>query len=98
MALINPNLWNRDGCGTWFTLINQSAQRDKWEAEIIKHQQLLHSQVWKSQNNLSLQQFTAQHHNAYISLSQCVEHVPYQLLNEYSTVGLLLQAIQHSDA
>ena len=35
---------------------------------------------------------------AFVSKSTCTEHVQYQLLNEHSQVGLLLDAIQCSNA
>ena len=46
----------------------------------------------------TLEQFAAQHHYGYVSLQQCAQHVSYQLQNEHSTVGLLMQAIQCFDA
>ena len=35
--------------------------------------------------------------NAYVSMQTIAEHVQYQLPNEYSRVGFLLEAIQCSD-
>ena len=36
--------------------------------------------------------------NAYVSMSACAEHIQYQLPNEHSRVGFLIDAIQCADA
>ena len=46
---------------------------------------------------LLLEGFVAQHQNAYISMQQCSEHVEYQLPNEHTRVGYLLEFIQCPD-
>ena len=79
-------------------LTSQYAGEDKWEAEIKKQEQLLHTHVWKGQSNFSLEHFISQHRNAYVSMSACAEHIQYQLPNEHSQVGFLLDAIQCANA
>ena len=88
----------KDGSGAWVALTSQYAGKDKWEAEIKKQEQLLHTCIWKGQSNFSLKHFISQHHNAYVSMSACVEHVQYQLSNKHSRVGLLIDAIQCANA
>ena len=97
-ASIKPFQQNTDGEGAWKALTSQYAGKDKWEAEIKKQEQLLHTCVWKGQSNFSLEHFISQHHNAYVSMSACAEHVQYQLPNEHSRVGFLIDAIQCADA
>jgi hypothetical protein len=97
-ASIKPYQRARDGRGAWFALINQYAGVDKWEAEIKKQEQLLHTYKWKGQSNFSLEGFVSQHRNAFVSMEQCSQHVQYQLPNEHSRVGFLLDAIECSDA
>ena len=75
-----------------------NAGKDKWEAEIMKQEQLLHTRIWKGHSNFSLEHFISQHRNAYVSMSACAEHVQYQLPNEHSRVGFLIDAIQCADA
>ena len=74
------------------------AGKDKWEAEIKKQEQLLHTRIWKGQSNFSLEHFISQHRNAFVSMSACAEHVQFQLPNEHSRVGFLIDAIQCADA
>jgi hypothetical protein len=79
-------------------LVSQFAGTDEWEAEIKRPEQLLHTRVWKGQSNFSLENFVSQHRNALVSMQECAQHVQYQLPNEHSRVGFLLDAIQCSDA
>ena len=92
-ASIKPFQRSRDGEGAWKALTSQYAGKDKWEAEIKKQEQLLHTRIWKGQSNFSLEHFISQHCNAYVSMSACAEHVQYQLPNEHSCVGFLIDAI-----
>ena len=77
---------------------NQYAGKDKWEAEIKHHEQLMHTRLWKGQSNFTLERFIAQHWNTFVSMQVAAKHVTYQILNLHSWVGYLLDAIQYSDA
>ena len=96
-ASIKPFQRGKDGRGAWKALTSQYAGKDKWEAEIECQEQLLHTRIWKGQSNFSLENFISQHRNAYVSMQASAEHVQYQLPNEHSRVGFLLEAIQCSD-
>ena len=88
----------QDGRGAWAALTNQYAGKDKWETEIKKQDDLLHTHIWKGQSTFPLEGFIGQHRNAFVSMQQCAEHVEYQLPNEHTRVGYLLEGIQCSDA
>ena len=77
--------------GAWKALTSQYASKDKWEAEIKCQEQLLNTRIWKGQSNFSLENFISQHRNAYVSMQASAEHVQYQLPNEHSRVGFLLE-------
>ena len=79
-------------------MLNQYAGKDKWEAEIKRHEKLLHTGEWKGQSNYTLERFIAEHRNAFVSMQAAAEHVTYQLPNEHSRVGYLLDAILCNDA
>ena len=96
-ASIKPFQKVEDGRGAWIALTSQYAGMDKWDAEIKRQEQLLYTRIWKGQSYFSLQNFISQHRNAYVSMQASAEHVQYQLPNEHSRVGFLLQAIQCSD-
>jgi hypothetical protein len=96
-ASIKPFQRTKDGRGAFDAIINQYAGEDKWESEIKTKEALLHGIQWKGQSNYSLERHAAQHRNAYVSLVACAEHVAYQLPNEHSRVGYLLDSIQNND-
>jgi hypothetical protein len=95
---IKPYQRGKDGRGAWLAIVSQYAGRDKWEAEIKLQEQLLHTRTWKGQSNFPLEHFASQHRNAFVSLQACAQKVTYQLPNEHSRVGYLLDAIQTGDA
>ena len=97
-ALIRPFQRHRDCEAAWKALTSPYAGKDKWEAEIKKQEQLLHTRIWKGQSNFLLEHFISQHRNAYVSMSACAEHVQYQLPNKHSRVGFLIDVIQCADA
>ena len=96
-ASIKPFQRGKDGRGEWKALTSQYAGQDKWEAEIKCQEQLIPTRVWKGQSNFSLENFISQHRNDFVSMEASAEHVQYQLPNEHSRVGFLLEAIQCSD-
>ena len=97
-ASIKPFQRTKNGRDAWLALSNQYTGNDKWEAEIKRHEQLLHTRLWKGQSNFTLERFIAQHRNAYVSMQAAAEHITYQLPNEHSRVGYLIDAIQCGDA
>ena len=96
-ASIKPFQRTKNSCGALQALTNQYAGKDKWEAEIRKQDDILHTRVWKGQSSFPLEGFIAQHHNAFVSMQQCAEHIAYQLPNEHTGVGYLLEGIHCSD-
>ena len=95
---IQPYSQRKDGRGAWFAITNQYAGKDKWGAELNKQDDLLHTNKWKGQSNLLFDKFISQHKNAFVSMQQCAIHVEFQLTNEYSRVGYLLNEIETTDA
>ena len=97
-ASIKPFQRRKDGQGAWIALKSQYAGQEKWEAELKKQEDLLHACQWKGQSKFSLDHFISQHRNAYVSMQQCSQHTDFQLPNEHTHVGYLINAIETSDA
>jgi len=95
---IKPYQRKKDGRGAWLAIVSQYAGKDKWDSEIKKQDDFLHSSQWKGQNNFTLGMLVTQHRAAYVSMVQCAEHVDYQLPNAQTRVKYLLEAIKCSDA
>lgn len=74
-ASIKPFQRARNGRAAWLALSSQYAGNDKWEAEIKRHEQFLHTRQWKGQTNFSLERFIAQHRNAFVAMQAASEHV-----------------------
>lgn len=87
-----------DGRAAWFAIMKQYAGEDKWEAELKRQDNLLHTARWCGQSTFTLKCFIAQHRHAFVSMTQCAEHVTYQLPKEYMHVTFLLDAIETTDA
>ena len=94
---IQPYKATKNGRGAMLALMTQHAGKDKWEAELKRQDELIHTRVWKGQNNYSLERFINSHRNAFISMQRCAVHVDFQLPNKHTRVGFLLEALQCSD-
>lgn len=97
-ASIKPYQRAKDGRGAWTAIKSQYAGQDKWEAEIKRQDELLHNREWKGQSNFTLEHFVSQHRNAFVVMEAAAQHVAFQLPNEHTRVGFLLDAIKSSDA
>ena len=86
-----------DGRGAWFALIAQFIGKDKWQKELKKQEDLIHSQCWKSNGNILLETFISKHRQGFVSMQRCAEHIDYQLPNERTRVTYLLDAIKTND-
>ena len=95
---IKPFQARKDGRGAFLALVAQYAGKDKWEAEIKKAIALLTTVKWKGTSNYLLSTHCARQRNANVTLQACANHVEYQLPNERTKVGFLLDSIESDDA
>jgi hypothetical protein len=86
VASIKPYQQRKDGRSAWIVLTSQYAGKDKWEQELKKQDDLLHTHVWRGQSNFTLERFVQQHRNAYVSMESCSQHVQYQLPTEHTRI------------
>lgn len=97
-ASIKPLQRAKDGRGAWRALVTQYAGEDMWRALVKSSEEVMHNRKWRGNNNIALEQFVGQHRNAFVTLSQCAEHLLYQLPNESTRVAYLMDNIECSDA
>ena len=97
-ASLKPFQRTKNGRSAWKAIVSQYAGEDKWRAELKKQDDLLHTRKWKGQSNFLLDKFISSHRYAFTSMTQCSEHVAFQLPNENTRVTYLLDAIQSTDA
>ena len=96
-ASLKPYQRLKNGKDAFAAILAQYAGPDKWEAELKRQDTFLHDRKWKGQGNFPLERFIAQHRNAFVSMTQCSQYVTYQLPNEYTRVGFLLENILCND-
>ena len=84
--------------GAFFALKTQHAGVEKYEEQIRKYEQIIHNDKWKSQSNYPLEKHVAKHRLAYVQMETASQHVTYQLPNEHSRVGYLLESMITSDS
>ena len=97
-ASIKPFQRRRDGRGAFEALVDQHAGHDKWNAEVKKHDNFLHTAKWKGSGNYPLESFCTKHRLANEMLKSAVESgIAHQLPTEFTRVGFLLDAIETTD-
>ena len=96
-ASISPFKRRRNGRGAWMALLSQYVGKDKWQKELKKQENFIHTHIWKGNSNTTLETFVSKHRAAHVSMARCGENVPYQLPNERTRVTHLLDAIRTSD-
>ena len=96
-ASLKPYQRTKNGREAMKAFISQFAGEDKWDAELKRMQEVVHTRVWKGNGSFTLEKHIAQHRNAYVSMTQCAEHVSFQLPNERTRVTYLVDSIQNSD-
>ena len=96
-ATIKPFQKRRNGREAFESIQNQYAGADKWETELKKQDAILHTRKWRGQGNYTLERFCQHHRNAYVTMQECSQHIEYQLPNEHTRVGYLLDAIECND-
>ena len=97
-ATIKPFQRKRSGREAFESIQNQYAGVDKWEIELKKQDAILHTRKWRGQGNYTLEKFCQHHRNAFVTMQQCSQYVAYQLPNEHTRVGFLLDAIECNEA
>ena len=95
---IRPYSRAKNGREAYLALKRQYAGKDKWQAEIKKQENFIHTRVWKGNSNFTLESFITQHRAAHVSLERCAQSVPHQIPNERTRVIHLMDAIQCGDA
>ena len=78
-------------------LVSQHAGKDKWEAICKEKDNLLHARKWKGQSNFPLEKLIQLRRNALAMMTERVEHASFQLPNDFTRVGCLLDAIENDD-
>ena len=96
-ASIAPFQRAKNGRAAFLALQAQYAGDDKWQLELKKQDSILHTRRWRGQSNFSLEKFVQLQRNAFVTMQACTLHVAFQLPNEFTRVGYLLDGIECND-
>ena len=96
---IQPYKKWKDGRIAFLTLVNQHAGKDKWDLILKVQTNIMVTRRRKGSNsNYPLELFVQQHRGALAAMQSCEVHVDFQLPNDHTCVGYLLDAIECDDA
>ena len=93
---IKPFARTSNGRSAWQAIISSHAGDDKWEKIMKDRTNFLMNVKWNGRA-YSLEKFTGLHRSVYTTLEEAVLHVKFQLPNERSRVGYLLDNITDND-
>lgn len=93
---IKPFARTKNGRAAWFAITNSHAGNDKWEQIEKEKTKFLLNNKWNGRQ-FGLDKFTNLHRTAYVALEEAALHVQFQLPNEHTRVGYLLDNIINSD-
>ena len=94
---IKPFARTKNGREAYLAIMTSHAGNDKWEQLQKDKMSFLMNTKWNGRT-YSLEKFTGLHRSAYVTLEEAATYVQFQLPNERSRVGFLIDNIQCSDA
>ena len=94
---IQPFKTRKNGRGAWSALISSHVGEDKWEAIQKKNRTWLMSTKWMGKS-YSLEVFCSQHRAKHSQLEEAALHVQFQVPDERTRVGYLIDNIEHQNA
>ena len=94
---IKPYARTKNGRAAWLAIVGSHAGDDKWESIQKAQMKFLINNKWNGRQ-FGLDKFTNLHRTAFVQLQEAAIHVNFQLPNEHSRVGYLLDNITNSDA
>ena len=93
---VRPFARAKDGRAAYLSLVASHAGNDKWEEVHKSKTKFLVNTKWNGKS-YGLDKFTGQHRAAYVALEEASQHVAFQLPNERTRVGYLIDNIISQD-
>ena len=88
---------SRDGHAAYMAVVTQHAGKDVWDKLHKDAEETLQSRKWNGMTNVTLSQHMSKHRQAYITLSECAEHIPVELPSGRSRVTYLMDSFSSQD-
>jgi hypothetical protein len=96
-ASIAPFCRERNGHNAFLAIRAQHAGKDVWDKLVKEAKTILQTRKWSGTTNVTLAQHMGKHRQAFITLTECAEHLPVNVPNERSRVTHLMESIQSTD-
>ena len=94
---VRPFARTKDGRSAYLSIVNSHAGQDKWEDVHKTKSKWLMNTKWNGKS-YGLDKFTGMHRAAYVALEEASQHVNFQLPNEHTRVGYILDNIESQDS
>ena len=87
---------NKNGRNAWLSMVSSHAGKDKWEQLQKDKMKFIMNTKWNGRS-YSLEKNCGIHRTAYVQMEEAALHVEFQLPNEHSRVGYLIDNIVNSN-
>jgi hypothetical protein len=96
-ATIAPFCRAWDGCGALLALQSQHAGKAIYDQLVKDAENILKNRTWLGNTLVTLSQHMGLHCKAYITLTECTEHIPVEIPNDWARVTYLLNSFKMID-
>jgi hypothetical protein len=97
MSTIAPFCKTQDGCSAMNALKTQHAGKAIWDRLVKEAEHILSIKIWSGNTPTTLSQHMGTQHHAYITLTECAEHIPVDVPNDQSRVTYLIDLLKTVD-
>ncbi len=96
-ATIAPFHCDQDGCDALLALQSQHAGKIIYDQLVKDAENILKNRTWSGTTSVTLSQHMGLHCKAYITLTECAEHIPVEIPNDRAQVTYLLDSFKMID-
>ncbi len=96
-AKIAPICRAQDGRGALLALQSQHAGKAIYDQLVKDAENILKNSTWLGTTLVTLSQHLGLHHKVYITLTECAEHIPVEIPNDWARVTYLLDSFKMID-
>ncbi len=96
-ATIAPFCQGRDGWGALLALQSQHAGKAIYDPLVKDAENILKNRTWSGTTSVTLSQHMGLHRKAFITLTECAEHIPVEIPNDRAQVTYLLDSFKTID-
>jgi hypothetical protein len=94
---IAPFCKTQNRCGAMLALKSQHAGKAIWDCLVKEAEHTLYNKVWSGNTPTTLAQHMGMHCHAWITLTECAEHIPVDVPNDCARVTYLMDSLKTVD-